>query len=44
MEAGLQVVTWDGKDDSGNSVPNGVYFARVKSDSGESQARIVRVQ
>lgn len=26
---------WDGKDDSGNIVPNGVYFYRVEFDSGD---------
>jgi len=31
FEAGLNPVTWDGRDDHGKQVPRGVYFARISS-------------
>ncbi|CUT01051.1 FlgD immunoglobulin-like domain containing protein [Candidatus Chrysopegis kryptomonas] len=35
---------WDGKDDEGNVVPNGVYFYRVKIDEKELYGKILVVQ
>ncbi len=35
---------WDGKDDAGNVVPNGVYFYRVKIDEKELYGKILVVQ
>lgn len=37
------LATWDGRDDSGRSVPSGVYFARIVADDAAPQTlRIVR--
>ncbi|MCX7761718.1 MAG: hypothetical protein N2252_02635 [Candidatus Kryptonium sp.] len=35
---------WDGKDDSGKIVPNGVYFYRVKIDEKELYGKILLIQ
>ena len=35
---------WDGKDDAGNVVPNGVYFYRIKIDDKEMYGKILVVQ
>lgn len=32
---GEQIDFWDGKDENGNVVPNGVYFYRIDIDSNE---------
>ena len=44
--AGLQMldvgtVTWDGRNDSGESVPGGVYFYRLESSTSRSTRRVV---
>ena len=41
--AGSHVVTWDGRGASGQRVAPGIYFARVRTDAGQSIARIVRL-
>ncbi|CUU01434.1 BNR/Asp-box repeat-containing protein [Candidatus Kryptobacter tengchongensis] len=35
---------WDGKDDNGNIVPNGVYFYKVKIDDKEIYGKILVIQ
>ncbi len=35
---------WDGKDDAGNVVPNGVYFYKIKIDDNELYGKILVVQ
>ncbi len=35
---------WDGRDDAGNVVPNGVYFYRIKIDDKEMYGKILVVQ
>jgi photosystem II stability/assembly factor-like uncharacterized protein len=32
---------WDGRDDRGSVVPPGIYFARVRTASGESSAKVI---
>ena len=39
--AGAHEVIWDGRNDSGNRVPSGVYFYTLRSSSGELRERAV---
>jgi hypothetical protein len=41
MEAGRQVLTWDGRDDGGRSVANGVYFLVSRTGGQESKLKLV---
>jgi hypothetical protein len=41
MEAGRQVVTWDGRDDGGRNVANGVYFLVSRTGGQESKLKLV---
>jgi hypothetical protein len=41
LEAGRQVLAWDGRDDGGHSVPNGVYFLISRSGGQESKLKLV---
>ncbi|MCB9463469.1 MAG: hypothetical protein H6682_07280 [Candidatus Eisenbacteria bacterium] len=43
FEPGLHVLTWDGRDDQGREVAGGVYFGRLETTEGDSQAKIVKV-
>jgi flagellar hook assembly protein FlgD len=38
---GKQQVDWDGTDDSGISLPGGIYFIRVTSGDGISVKKVV---
>jgi hypothetical protein len=40
-EAGAHLVRWDGRNDEGRLVPSGVYFYRLRAESGERRARVV---
>ena len=42
LAAGRHTLNWDGRDQSGRSVPAGVYFARVESALGVRSRSIVR--
>ena len=44
LEAGEHHVTWDGRDDSGRLVANGVYFAGLETASGHATRRIARLR
>ena len=44
LGAGPHHVSWDGTDDAGGSMPAGVYFARMRSESGEGEAKVVRTR
>jgi hypothetical protein len=37
-------IVWDGNDDRGRRVPNGVYFADLQVDGGVFERRIVLVR
>jgi hypothetical protein len=39
--AGTFTVTWDGRDDTGRTVPSGVYFARLTAGAAESVLKLV---
>ena len=41
LEAGRQVLTWNGRDDAGRSVPNGVYFLTTRMGGQESRLKLV---
>jgi hypothetical protein len=41
LPAGRHIAVWDGRDDSGNDVASGVYFARLRAGGTESRARLV---
>lgn len=40
-DAGTHAVTWDGKNESGNPVPSGVYFYRLESGSQTPTGKLV---
>ncbi len=42
--AGAHVVSWDGRDDSGEAVPAGIYFVRVLAGADRDERKIVRVR
>jgi hypothetical protein len=44
LEAGDRTVVWDGRDAAGRSVPAGVYFVRLKSDSFTATRKVVRAR
>ena len=41
MEAGDHTMTWNGSDVFGRPVPSGVYFAKLRTESGELSRRMV---
>lgn len=43
MIEGRQVVTWEGDDGAGRSVPSGVYFARLETAAGARVQRVVKM-
>jgi flagellar hook assembly protein FlgD len=42
--AGAQVVEWDGRDDEGRSVGNGIYFYAMQAGAWQSQKRMTLVK
>ena len=44
LPKGATIAAWDGKDDTGNSVRRGVYFARVTTPFGRAHARFLVLQ
>lgn len=44
LGAGDHHVTWDGRDDAGRRVANGVYFAGLQTADGQATRRIARVR
>jgi flagellar basal-body rod modification protein FlgD len=41
VESGRQVMAWDGRDDSGRNVPDGVYFLVTRTEGHESRLKLV---
>ncbi len=41
---GPKAILWDGRDDAGNSVPSGAYFARVRADGRYATSRLTLVR
>jgi hypothetical protein len=44
LSPGRHELTWDGRDDTGESVPAGIYFVRVVAGSRIDERKIVRVR
>jgi hypothetical protein len=44
LEAGQHHVTWDGRDDAGRRVADGVYFAGLETAHGQASKRIARIR
>jgi FlgD Ig-like domain len=44
LDAGEHRVAWDGRDDAGRLVGNGVYFAQLETANGKAARRIARVR
>ncbi|NNE08218.1 MAG: T9SS type A sorting domain-containing protein, partial [Gemmatimonadetes bacterium] len=42
--AGRHVSEWRGRDDAGRAVPSGVYFYRLKTESGVETRRMVLIR
>jgi flagellar hook assembly protein FlgD len=42
LTAGAHEVEWDGRDDGGSDLPQGVYFYRLRMGGVEESSRIVR--
>ncbi len=40
-EAGSYKVTWDGRDEDGQALPSGIYFARIKSGNTGASLKLV---
>ncbi len=43
-EAGYQQITWNGRDDQGNSVESGIYFYRLSSGNFDQQRKMILVR
>jgi flagellar hook assembly protein FlgD len=44
LEAGEHHVTWDGRDDAGRLMADGIYFAGLETAEGRATRRIARVR
>jgi len=44
LEAGQHQVSWDGRDERGRPVADGMYFARLEAKDGSSTTSVVRVR
>lgn len=43
LDPGIHEITWDGMDEEGRAVPNGVFFAILRSADGESSLKLTRL-
>jgi flagellar hook assembly protein FlgD len=41
MAAGTHTLTWDGRDEHGSQVANGVYFCELRAGTNASRQRMV---
>jgi flagellar hook assembly protein FlgD len=44
MDAGEHVVSWNGRDDAGRSVPTGTYFAQLGIGSQRRVEKVSRIR
>jgi len=44
LDAGPQVIRWDGRDDAGHAAAPGLYFVRIAGQGFSASARLVRVR
>lgn len=44
LEAGEHLLAWDGRDDAGRPVANGLYFAELETAEGRATRRVARVR
>jgi hypothetical protein len=44
MEAGPHSLSWDGRDQKGNQVADGIYFARLLTREGEEVEKLIRIR
>lgn len=44
VAAGNYAADWDGRDDGGNPMPSGIYFARLRAGGEEKRLKLVRSQ
>ncbi|MBD3336970.1 MAG: T9SS type A sorting domain-containing protein [Candidatus Eisenbacteria bacterium] len=42
--AGLHEITWDGRDNTGRSLASGIYFIKLRTETGQRTHRLVRVE
>jgi len=43
-EAGTRAIAWDGRDETGRSLPAGVYLARLAADAQQASCRVVKLK
>ncbi|MBC8367799.1 hypothetical protein H8E52_10345, partial [bacterium] len=44
LPAGSHSVEWDGRNDGGENVPSGIYFARIDSDFGTATMKMTMLK
>lgn len=44
LPAGMQQITWDGRDDAGQLAPSGVLFYEIRADGFRQTSKVVRTQ
>lgn len=44
LEVGQTSVVWDGKNDAGNELPNGVYWVRLLTPTSSHTKQVIRIR